>query len=580
MREPAQHNLRNRLAVFLANRTQQFVPEEIILSFGERPPRLHLHAILFQKSLRLNLLMKRVRLNLVDGRLHAVVDDEIHHAVGLEIGDTDSPDFARFVQFFQCAPRTENVAVGLVDKVQVEVVEAEAFEGFGEGHLCAFVARILHPKLCGDEELFSGHSALSDCIAYCFFIHVGRGCVYQPVAGLDSIRDCALTRCRIRHLIDAEAEDGHFYAVVQHDCFHSARLFFGNAKLLRSWPGILTWITVSPTNFTDAGLQTVPSMDKRNTFGESRKDMNKKKVEHIETIHEYNALAGLETLHPLVSVIDFSTIAPPDAEARKEKMQHFTLGFYAVFFKNNEQCKIRYGRASYDYQEGTLVFTAPGQVMGISDYAQDYKPSGHALLFHPDLIRGTSLAQSMNDYSFFSYDAREALHVSERERSLVFECFGKIEHELRHGIDKHSKRLIVSNIELFLAYCVRFYDRQFIMREVVNSGILETFERLVADYFNSEKPLEMGVPSVAHFAGELHLSANYFGDLIKKQTGKTALEYIHAKLLDVAKERMLDPAKSVSAVAYELGFKYPQHFTRFFKQHIGATPNEYRGSLN
>jgi len=302
-----------------------------------------------------------------------------------------------------------------------------------------------------------------------------------------------------------------------------------------------------------------------------------KKVLNLNTISDYNALVGHETFHPLVSVIDFAKL---NKIYKKPIVEAFHFGFYSIFFKNDKHCEIKYGRNYYDYQEGTLVFIAPGQVVSIEDDEEDYQPSGHALLFHPDLLRGTALGQHMKNYNFFSYEIYEALHLSEQERQVVMECFRKIDYELRHGIDKHSKKLIVSNIELFLNYCVRFYDRQFITRDHANTGTLEKFEGLLNEYFQSEKPQETGIPTVGYFANELHLSANYFGDLIKKETGKTAQEYIQAKLIDIAKEKIFDPSKSVSEVAYELGFKYPQHFTRFFKQHVGSAPNEYRSSLN
>jgi AraC-like DNA-binding protein len=200
-------------------------------------------------------------------------------------------------------------------------------------------------------------------------------------------------------------------------------------------------------------------------------------------------------------------------------------------------------------------------------------------MFHPDLIHGTSLGKHIQEYTFFSYQSNEALHLSEQERKIVLDCFSKIEYELERAIDKHSRKLIVSNIEMLLNYCVRFYDRQFITRDNVHKGVLEKFEDLLHEYFQSEKPQTIGLPSVAWCAGELNLSANYFGDLVKKETGKTAQEYIQSKVIDVAKEKIFDPGKSVSEVAYELGFKYPQHFTRLFKQKTGHTPIEYR-SLN
>jgi AraC-like DNA-binding protein len=171
------------------------------------------------------------------------------------------------------------------------------------------------------------------------------------------------------------------------------------------------------------------------------------------------------------------------------------------------------------------------------------------------------------------------LHLSEKEKQIVLDCFAKIQYEMEQSIDKHSKTLITSNIELFLNYCIRFYDRQFITRDNENRGILERFESLLQDYFSSEKPTDIGLPSVGYCADELNLSHNYFGDLIKKETGKTAQEYIQTKVIDIAKERIFDWDKSISEIAYELGFKYPQHFTRFFKQKTGLSPVEYR-SLN
>jgi AraC-like DNA-binding protein len=168
------------------------------------------------------------------------------------------------------------------------------------------------------------------------------------------------------------------------------------------------------------------------------------------------------------------------------------------------------------------------------------------------------------------------LHLSERERQIVLDCFSKIEFELHQNIDKHSKKLIATNIELFLDYCDRFYDRQFITRDNANKGILEKFEEKLNGYFSSDKPQKIGLPSVAFFADELHLSANYFGDLIKKETGKSAKEYIQDKIIDVAKNKTFDTGKTVNEIAYELGFKYPQHFTRLFKQRVGVTPVEYR----
>ncbi len=288
----------------------------------------------------------------------------------------------------------------------------------------------------------------------------------------------------------------------------------------------------------------------------------------FNSIKEYNAFNNNETLHPLVSVVHLD-------KANPRKLKRLRYGFYTVFLKQIFCGDLRYGLSNYDYEEGTLIFLAPNQVIG-ENGNNYYQPQGIALVFHPDLIAGTSLGKSIGDYHFFSYAVNEALHLSEQERKIIQDCFSKIEYELQHAIDKHSKQLIVSNIELFLNYCTRFYDRQFITRDNVNKGILERFEEFLNGYFSSEKPVNIGLPSVAYCADEFNLSANYFGDLIKKETGKTAQEYIQSKVIEVAKERIFDNNKSISEVAYNLGFKYPQHFTRLFKQKTGVTPVEYR----
>lgn len=296
-------------------------------------------------------------------------------------------------------------------------------------------------------------------------------------------------------------------------------------------------------------------------------------MRRFETISEYNAFNNHETLHPLVSVLDLSKASP-----RQGSKMYF--GFYTIFLKDVKCGDIVYGRNTYDYQEGTLVFLAPGQVAGVNSNGETYQPKGYALVFHPDLIHGTTLRKHIQEYTFFGYQSNEALHLSERERKIVLDCFSKIEYELEHTIDKHSRKLIVDNIELFLNYCARFYDRQFITRDTIHQGILERFENLLNEYFLSNKPQSIGLPSVAYCASELNLSASYFGDLIKKETGKTAQEYIQAKVIDVAKDKIFDYNKSVSEIAFELGFKYPQHFARLFKQQVGSTPNEYRSSMN
>lgn len=292
----------------------------------------------------------------------------------------------------------------------------------------------------------------------------------------------------------------------------------------------------------------------------------------INTVTEYNNMAGQETLHPLVSVIDFAKVKP----FAFKKTQ---INLYAIFLKDIKCGNITYGINTYDYEEGTLLFISPGQVYGIDSNGEIRQAAGNAIIFHPDLIRGTSLGKNIKDYTFFSYEVNEALHLSAREREVINDTFEKIRYELEHPIDAHSKTLIVSYIELFLNYSKRFYERQFNTRSHVNRDLLTRFEKVLDEYFLSEKLIETGPPSVSYCAERLFLSSNYLGDLLKKETGKSALEHIHLKMIDVAKEKIFDTSKSISDIAYELGFRYPQHFTRMFKKEVGVSPAEYR-SMN
>lgn len=299
------------------------------------------------------------------------------------------------------------------------------------------------------------------------------------------------------------------------------------------------------------------------------------KIYSIDNIAQYNADNNTKTLHPLVSVIDFSKAHLRDwGNADTIKFQY---GLYCIYLKDVKCGDIVYGRQYYDYQAGTLAFFAPWQVSVLENPKVAYQPKGHGLIFHPDFLIGTSLGKTIQHYKFFNYQSNEALHLSDDERQMILDSFAKIEFELKQPIDKHSKKLISANIELFLDYCQRFYDRQFITRENVNQGVLEKFEELLNGYFTSEKPQTIGLPSVAYFADALHLSANYFGDLIKKETGQTAKEYILNKTIEVAKSKVFESDKTINEIALELGFKYPQHFSRVFKERVGATPSDFRG---
>ncbi len=297
--------------------------------------------------------------------------------------------------------------------------------------------------------------------------------------------------------------------------------------------------------------------------------MEENEIIQLNSVDQYNQLFGLETLHPLVGVVDL-------AEATRYPLR-FTInyGIYALFLKDIKCGDIRYGRQKYDYEEGTIVSFAPGQVAE-TEIVQGTKLKAKGILFHPDLIKGTSLGQEIKSYSFFSYSSNEALHLSEEEKEIILDCLDKIKLELTHPIDKLSKRLIARNIQLLLDYCMRFYNRQFVTRTESNHDTLSRFESLLDNYFQSGKPQSEGLPTVKYFADRVFLSPNYFGDLIKKETGKTAQEYIQNKLIGVAKELIAGTDKSVSEIAYELGFQYSQHFNRIFKKNVGYTPGEYR----
>ena len=289
----------------------------------------------------------------------------------------------------------------------------------------------------------------------------------------------------------------------------------------------------------------------------------------LETIQDYNNLLGTKTLHPLVSVTDLSTL---------KSIRHCrkNFGFYCVFYKKLACGTLQYGRNKYDYEDGTLVFISPGQIAGINDDGEAVNPKGIVLMFHADLLYGTPLARRMKDYTFFSYESNEALHMSDRERRIILNCFHEIREELEHTIDKHTKQIITSNIETLLNHCVRFYERQFVTREVVNRDLLTNFERILQQYFDSEKTSTIGLPSVQYCAEQMHLSPNYFGDLVKRETGKSAQEYIQLAIMERVKELLAESNKTISEIAYELGFKYPHHLSRIFKKVIGITPNEYR----
>lgn len=291
----------------------------------------------------------------------------------------------------------------------------------------------------------------------------------------------------------------------------------------------------------------------------------------IDTIGQYNELFGFETRHPQVAMIDFDK---PESQGN----YRMTVGFYGLFLKETKGCIMNYGKSSYDFDDKTVVSFAPGQTVGYTRI-EGTLPKSIGLLFHPDFIRGTSLGQKIKKYTFFSYASNEALHLSMEERMVVNNCMQIVRAELQHAIDKHTKTLICTNIELLLDYCMRFYERQFVTRQDMNVDVLSKFESLIDEYLESGLAMKNGLPSVQYFADKTCLSSNYFGDLVKKETGKSAKEYIQLKMLNVAKEELLCRDKNITQVAYKLGFQYPQHFVRFFKRYEGVTPSQYRSNI-
>jgi len=292
---------------------------------------------------------------------------------------------------------------------------------------------------------------------------------------------------------------------------------------------------------------------------------------HLKSIADLSRLLNENDFHPLVAVVDFSKTTD-----HIEEETRITTDFYSVMFKNYCKSSITYGRKAIDFNEGSLICMAPNQVIMIETEIEPREnPMGWGLFFHPDLIRNTSLNAKMKDYSFFSYERAEALHLSEKEKQLLFECIVKIQSELKENIDDYSQTIIVSTIELLLNYCNRFYGRQFITRKATNRDVLAKVEAFLKQHF-SIKTLPNGLPTVKLLADAVHLSPGYLGDLLKKETGLNAQEHIHLYVIEEAKNILLNSNQSVSEIAFQLGFEYPQYFSRLFKQKTGTSPVEYR----
>ena len=288
----------------------------------------------------------------------------------------------------------------------------------------------------------------------------------------------------------------------------------------------------------------------------------------LNTVQDFNDYQGVKTLHPLVSVVHVE-----HTEHIRECMMHY--GVYAIYLKENKGCRLSYGRTPYDFDEMTLTSFAPGQVVKVEPNPDVPFAKFTALVFHPDLLSRTALGRQMSRYEFFGYSSTEALHLSAQEVEVFRGVLAMIEQELHRAIDKHTRELIVSNIELLLNYCLRFYDRQFITREEINHSVVRKFMALLDDYI-STKALREGLPTVAYFADKCCLSNGYFGNLVRVETGRTAKDIISDHLLAHAKQLLNDEELTITMISQRLGFEYPQHFVRFFKTHTGKTPSTYR----
>ena len=291
-------------------------------------------------------------------------------------------------------------------------------------------------------------------------------------------------------------------------------------------------------------------------------------ISSISELHKFYNCPGPK--HPLVSVISLQEISRDNF---REEETLYRLGFYAVYLKQLKG-SMKYGRSHYDFDEGTLMFTAPGQAVSTKRHISYNE--GWGLFFHADLLNRTTLGKKIHQYSFFLYDANEALHVSQDEKKTLLSCNENIKREYFQNIDQHSRQLIVSNIELLLNYCNRFYDRQFLTRAKASHDIVQQFENAMLDYFSQESLIDKGLPDVKYFASKLHLSPNYLSDLLKKYTGKTTQEHIHMQVIEKARSLLWSSDKPISEIAYALGFEHPSHFTRIFKTKMGKSPTEFR----
>lgn len=298
----------------------------------------------------------------------------------------------------------------------------------------------------------------------------------------------------------------------------------------------------------------------------------------IKTISEYHQVMGLpKPEHPLISVIDLSTFNVPHAE------ESFVMvfDFYSISLKRDFNAKLKYGQQQYDFDEGIMFFISPGQVFGITiENGLPIKRSGWLLLVHPDFLWNTPLAKGIKQYEFFDYSVHEALFASEKEEDTIIEMMKSIRHEYQARIDKFSQSIMIAQLELLLKHAERFYNRQFITRQIVNHQILGRLDDLLNNYFDSDDITGKGLPSVTFIAEQLNVSPSYLSGLLKVLTGQSAQQHIHEKLIAKAKEKLSTTGLSVSEIAYQLGFEHPQSFSKLFKTKTSLSPLEFRAPFN
>jgi len=293
------------------------------------------------------------------------------------------------------------------------------------------------------------------------------------------------------------------------------------------------------------------------------------RIKSISQVHEI--IGASKPKHPLVSVLDMSKI-----DFSKVPVGQQIIGdLYTVWLKEST-CGMKYGRNHYDFEEGVLIFTAPGQIVSSTDEPNISDDRGWLLLFHPDLIRRSALGDNIDNYTFFSYENHEALHLSEDEENTITDCINKIRQEYEQRIDNHSQRVIVASIELLLSYCSRYYERQFNTRANYNKDVVSQVEKILKEYFNSGQAIEYGTPSIHYLADKVHLSAGYLSDLLKKETGRSGKDHISYYLVEKAKNMLLNTSDTVNQIAYTLGFNYPHYFSRLFKSKTGFSPQSFR----